>query len=267
MHARDGRTTRTDCVIVGGRCARTLRRDPAQGVHGVGATVTARLGGSEVKHRPIRRSITPSLAALAAVGLLAGCGGSSSGEQAAATATPTTPAQQASTAATTTATATGTTTGSGETPTQTTTDPKSQQREIPVSAAARTLKAGGLKVTLKVHKLVDPVVTSVDTPQKGNRFVGVFMDTDVSGKFEPTRVRADATLKTTDGAVSNVRIIADGDCSGGFYPAALVVTTKKTVTGCIGFEVPKKATPESITIGVTNKGKGQQATWTLPASK
>ena len=40
-------------------------------------------------------------------------------------------------------------------------------------------------------------------------------------------------------------VIADGDCAGGFSANDLLLSNKKT-TGCIGFEIPKTATPKML---------------------
>ena len=96
-------------------------------------------------------------------------------------------------------------------------------------------------------------------------------------KFRPQRLygsgwRRKAMFKAhvlteTDGKVTGIRIIADGDCGGGFSANELLLASGKKVTGCIGFEIPKKATPESITIVLTSADGTQQATWKLPKAQ
>ena len=57
-----------------------------------------------------------------------------------------------------------------------------------------------------------------------------------------------------------------GECEGAFFPAGFVLKTKKTRTGCIGFDIPKSATPKQIVLGVrsTVTGKQDTGTWALP---
>ena len=55
---------------------------------------------------------------------------------------------------------------------------------------------------------------------------------------------------------------------GAYFPAAFVLKSKKPRVGCIGFEIPKTATPGEIVLGVTQTttGKSQQGKWVLPNS-
>ena len=76
----------------------------------------------------------------------------------------------------------------------------------------------------------------------------MFVEGKTDGVVEPTKTSSLTSLQTTDGKVSGIRIIADGDCGGGFSANELLLANEKPVTGCIGFEIPKNATPESITI-------------------
>ncbi len=70
--------------------------------------------------------------------------------------------------------------------------------------------------------------------------------------IEPTRTASFTTLQTSDGKVTGIRIIADGDCGGGFSVGDLLQAVGKPISGCIGFEIPKKATPESITVTISS---------------
>lgn len=138
---------------------------------------------------------------------------------------------------------------------------------IPVNAPARSIKAGGLQVKMRVRSLLDPVPVEVDEPQPGNRFVGVFIESLASGTYEPAKVVAVASLTTDQKKAYSVRVIGGGDCEGAFFPAAFVLKSKKTRTGCVGFEIPKGAKAEELVLGVssTTTGKGQTARWKLPA--
>ena len=189
--------------------------------------------------------------ALAALGI-AGCGGSNKDATATATAT------QAQSTATATAT---------QTATQTTTTRTSDQKVAIVPGKQETLQTGDIGLSVKVDKVVDPVDAQVDRAQPGNKLVGVFVTGQTKGTIEPTRTTSGTTLQTSDGRVTGIRVIADGDCAGGFSANELLLATKKPVTGCIGFEVAKKATPESITILLIGPKGTQKATWKLPKAQ
>jgi hypothetical protein len=208
---------------------------------------------------PFARTALVTLA-LAGAGI-AGCGGddtasdtttAAAGGQATATATAT---------ETATATAPATTTDAA-TPTELARE--AGQKEAAVAGDEQTLKLGDDGFTLKVTKVLDPAVAFVDQAQKGNKFVGVFVEGKAAGAIEATRTTAITTLETSNGKVSGVRIIADGDCGGGFQAGDLLQATEKTAKGCIGFEVPRKATPKAITIQLVGEGGTKQATWKLP---
>jgi len=202
-----------------------------------------------VNHQFARAAmITTALAALG----IAGCGGSNKDETATATAT------QAQATATATETATAT---------QTTTTRTSDQKVAIVPGKQETLQTGDIGLSVKVDKVVDPVDAQVDRAQPGNKLVGVFVTGQTKGTIEPTRTSSGTTLQTSDGKVTGIRVIADGDCAGGFSANELLLATKKPVTGCIGFEIPKNATPESITILLIGAKGTQKATWKLPKAK
>ncbi len=196
-------------------------------------------------------------AALVAVGAV-GCGGDS-GDDATATATATATQTQATATATQTAT---------QTTDDTTTAPvKADQREAKVPEKQETLQSGDINLKVKVDKVVDPVAASVDRAQPGRKLVGVFVTGQTKGVIEATRTVSGTTMKTTDGTIYGIRVIADGDCAGGFSANELLTATKKPVTGCIGFEIAKKATPKEITIVLIGPNGQQEATWQLPKAK
>lgn len=188
------------------------------------------------------------VAALAATGI-AGCG---SGDT-----TTTQPAAQVTETATQTATATAPRTAS-ETP--------QGQREAAVPGEKATLKTGDVGLKVKVTKVADPVVAYVDRAGPGNKLVGVFIEGQAVGIAEPTRDTSITSLETTDGKVTGVRVIADGDCGGGFSSNDLLLAVKPA-KGCIGFEIPRRATPKAITIVLTTPDGQQQATWKLPKAR
>lgn len=199
--------------------------------------------------------VSPLLAAL--VLTAAGCGSSSdsntssTGAQQTATATVTQSQGGARTDTTNTVVAPGV--GAGE-------------KAVPVNGGFKTISSGGVSLTLAVKQLVDPVKPVVDTAQSGNRLVGVIVTGSSTGKYEPSKTSAGVVLNTTDGKTTAVRIIADGTCAGSFFPGAVLGSAKKT-TGCIGFELPKNAKPDSITVSLSTLGKGgEEATWKLPAA-
>ena len=195
------------------------------------------------------------IAAAAAIGI-AGCGDDDK-DGSAATATQT----QA------TATATATQTDTATTQTQTQTRPEGQ-REAVVPGDKEELQTGDdIGLTVKVDRVYDPVAAAVDRAQPGNKLIGVVVTSQSKSTIEPTRTTAYTSLKTTDGIVKGTRIIADGDCGGGFTSAELLLAVDKPETGCIGFEISKKATPEAITIVLTSPEGTEQATWKLPKAK
>jgi len=192
--------------------------------------------------------------AVAAIGI-AGCGDDDNKDGSAATAT--------QTQATATATATQTETAQTQTQTQ-----PSGQREAVVPGDKAKLETGDdIGLTVKVDRVYDPVAAAVDHAQPGNKLIGVVVTGQSKSEIEPTRTTAYTALKTTDGTVKGVRIISDGDCGGGFTAAELLLAVDKPETGCIGFEIPKNATPESITIVLTSPEGTEQATWKLPKAK
>lgn len=204
-----------------------------------------------MNHQFARAAIIMTLAALG----FAGCGGDD--DVATTTATATAGQPQA------TDTATATQTQATATPDSTT----PVQREAVVPDKEATLQTGDIGMKVKVLKVVDPVAASVDRAQKGNKLVGVFVRGKTDGVVEATRTSSGTTLETTDGKITGIRVIADGDCAGGFSANELLLATKKPVTGCIGFEIPKNATPKSITIELVGPAGAKQATWTLPKTR
>jgi len=196
---------------------------------------------------------TIAVAALAAVGL-AGCGGSGGDKTATATAT----------ATATQATATETQAAPATTPQASTTP--AGQREAVVPGKKATLKSGDVGLDIKVTKVADPVVAYVDRAQKDKKLVGVFVEGKANTVIEATRTSAITSLETTDGKVTGLRIIADGDCGGGFSVNDMLLS-QKPVKGCIGFEIPKAATPKSITVVLVTPKGTQQASWKLPKAQ
>ncbi len=120
---------------------------------------------------------------------------------------------------------------------------------------------------MKVLKVLDPAAASVDRAQPGKKLVGVFVEGQADSEIEAAKTGAITTLQTSDGKVTGIRIIADGDCGGGFSAGDLLQAVGKPATGCIGFEIPKKATPESITITLTTEKGSESATWKLPKAQ
>ena len=208
-----------------------------------------------MKH-PISRTAL-AVAGLALAGI-AGCGDDNKAE-------PTNGGGQAAASAPAPATATATATATQTTPTATSTAPL--QREAVVPGKEATLKSGDIGLNVKVLKVVDPVAAAVARAQEGKTPVGVFVTGKADGVGEPTKTSSTTTLKTNDGTITGIRIIADGDCGGGFSANELLLASKKPVTGCIGFEIPKSATPEAITIVLTSAKGTEQATWELPKAQ
>ena len=207
------------------------------------------------------------VAALLAASALSACGGDDKKATTAA-AQPTTPTTPASTA--TTETVDPVTTNPDERPSLTPGGKKRPPTTVTkVTDPPRSLKAGGLKVEIKIDRVIDPVLADVDEAQKGGRFIGVFLSTRASGTYEPSKVAAIASLKTDDGKTIYVRLISGGDCEGSFFPSAFLLASKKPRIGCIGFDVPNGSTPKQIELGVrsTVNGKFETAKWALPAPK
>lgn len=206
-----------------------------------------------VKHHLARGAALVMAAAAVAI---AGCGDDDNKDGTAAT--------TAQTQATATATATTTTTAT----TPTTTTKPAGQREAAVPGEQAELETGDeIGMTVKVDRVYDPVAAAVDRAQPGNKLIGVVVTGQSKSAIEPTRTTAYTSLKTSKGTVNGTRVIADGDCAGGFTAASLLLSVDKPTTGCIGFEIPKKATPESITIVLTSPEGTKQATWKLPKAK
>ena len=206
---------------------------------------------------------TLAVTLLAAAMLITACGGDDKKDS-------TEPVAANNTPGTTDTTATTKTTPTGPTVEGAPVKPKAPQAKvIKLSAPPRSLKAGGLKVEVKVDSLIDPVTADVDEPQPGGRFVGVFLNTRASGSYEPSKVTAIASLSTKSGKSYPVRVISGGECEGAFFPAGLVLKSKKTRTGCIGFDIPKSETPKEIVLGVrsTVSNAHDTATWDLPEAK
>lgn len=199
-------------------------------------------------NHPIARTAL-AVAALAAG--LAGCGDSADEKTTSTTPPPT----QTPSTATATQTQTASTPAAPASP--------AGQREAVVPGKRATLKSGGVGLDIKVTKVADPVVAYVDRAAEGNKLVGVFVEGQANSTIEATRTSGSATLETSTGTVSGLRVIADGDCGGGFSVNDLLLATKPA-KGCIGFEIPKSATPEAITVTLTTPNGAQQATWKLP---
>src|SRR4051794_8734713 len=134
------------------------------------------------------------VAALLAGLTLASCGGDDNKDSNAVTAagTPTTTTAPPATTATTE-------TKKKATTTLRTTKTAQPIKVTPVEAPPRSLKANGLKVDIDVDSIADPVRADVDEPQAGNRFIGVFLKSQATGKYEPSKVTAVAALNTVDG--------------------------------------------------------------------
>jgi len=197
------------------------------------------------------------------VGDVAGCGGSSATSATPAQTTTATPARTTTAAVATNATqpaASGTAPAGSEAPATT-----PGQRAVTAADGTQTLKSGPVTVKASVTKVLDPVAAYVDTPRKGNKFVGVMLHSQAKGRYEAIDTRATASLQTSAGQIDSVRVIADGDCAGSYFPADFLGSPDET--GCVAFEVPKHAKPIALTLAVTTAGKGgQQATFKLPAA-
>jgi hypothetical protein len=208
-------------------------------------------------HLPLRAGI----AVLAGLALATGAAACGSDDNSGSTAT----AGQATQTATQTVTQAGgddTNGQSGSTTTQT-----NPQKEAVVNGSTESLKSGPLTLSVKVDKVADPLQAHIDTAQDGNKLVGVFLTGKTSGKFEPIKTATTAVLKTDKGNQGIVRVIADGDCSGAFFPGGLL-DEKSDQSGCVGFEIPKNATPQAITIALKYEGsKAAEGTWQLPQAK
>lgn len=201
------------------------------------------------------------LAALASVALATGvaaCGSSSNSD------TTATGGQVTQTATQTVTQANGS--GGGQSG-STTTPANNGQKEAAVKGGSKSLTSGPLTLSVKVNKVADPLKTFIDTAQKGNKLVGVFLTGKTKGKFEPVKTSATAALQTDQGNIGVVRVISDGDCSGGFFPGGLL-DEKTDQSGCVGFEVPANATPKAITIALQYQGsKPATGTWELPKTQ
>ena len=207
-----------------------------------------------MNHPTARTALAVATLALAGI---AGCGDDNNADTTSSSAT------NATATATATAEATGTTTQT--TSPATSTGPV--QREAVVPGKQATLKSGDIGMNVKVLKVVDPVAAAVDRAQKGKKLVGIFVEGQTDGVVEPTKTSSLTSLETTDGKITGIRIIGDGDCAGGFSANEILLANKKPVTGCIGFEIPKSATPKAITIVLTSAKGTQQATADLPGAK
>jgi len=225
-----------------------------------------------VRHGRTRGTLALITAATAL--LASGCGGSGASTGAAAVTT-TPPATSTTKAATTPAPAatsvvTKTTTVTASAPKV---PPGYSQPVTPVSGGQQAITAGPIAVTLTVTGVSNPLKTQVDSAQRGNKLVGVFVKGYVRGKTDPADVAA-ASL-TAGGRQYPVRIIADGDCSTAFVPN-VILSARKPTAGCIAFEIPQSATPQQLTVGVVavqpkgQKGAGIEgkgsATWRLPST-
>lgn len=162
---------------------------------------------------------------------------------------------------------TGGSTSGGSSTTPAPADPNA--KVVPIDAKPSTLEAGGLKVKIRVDRVVDPVKPEVDEAQPGNRLLGVYVESQASGNYEPAKVVTIATLTTKDGKAYPVRVMSGGECEGSFFPAGLLVKSKKVRSGCIGFEIPEDAEPKEINLGVrsTTTGKGEAGRWMLPQAE
>lgn len=157
--------------------------------------------------------------------------------------------------------------GDGQSGATTTTPANGGQKEAVVSGDTKSLTSGPLTLSVKVDKVADPLKTFIDVPRKGNKLVGVFLTGKTKGKFEPTRTTATAVLKTDQGNAGVVRVIADGNCSGAFFPGGLLDESSDQ-SGCVGFEIPKSATPQAITIAIAYEGsQPDSGTWALPKTR
>lgn len=195
------------------------------------------------------------LAGIALMTSVAACGSGNDNS------TPTTNAPQTQTATQTVTQTAGTQPGGATTTTN------RGQKEAVVNGKTQTLTSGPLTLSVKVDKLIDPLKTFIDVPQKGNKLVGVFLTGKTSGKFQPVDTAATALLKTDKGNASVVRVISDGDCSGAFFPGG-ILDERTDQSGCVGFEIPKNATPRAITIGIQTRGdKPAEGTWDLPKAQ
>lgn len=137
-----------------------------------------------------------------------------------------------------------------KTATTTPTAPQYQQPVAAVSAPTQTLKAGPLTSSLAVTRIADPLKAFVDTPQKGNKLVGIFVRGETQGPADPADT-ANATLVVTNGESYPLRLIADGDCGGGSYIPSGWLSAKKPTTGCLGFEIPKGSKPKQLDVSLS----------------
>ena len=120
------------------------------------------------------------------------------------------------------------------------------------------------KVKVKVVKVDrDLSVGEFDEPQKGRKFVGVFVRlTNVGDKTYDDSPSNGAQLITNKDEQADSAMVSSGDCGSSFASDA-TISPGSSQQGCIPFEVKEKAKPKTFQFGLDSGFGPETGEWSL----
>jgi hypothetical protein len=133
-----------------------------------------------------------------------------------------------------------------------------------------TLKGrrGSMKVT--VLKVEDPMKAPPprglvrETPRKGNRFVGVHVRLTNSGDQAYTDSLLNGTRLTTDpGKAGRPTVLLGGKCRSKGFGTSARIAAGATKTGCLPFQVAKKAKVSAVSLTLDSGYGPETGTWSV----
>src|SRR5215208_6544966 len=127
-----------------------------------------------------------------------------------------------------------------------------------------TVKGTDTRMKVKLVK-VDRTLTAgeFDEPQKGRKFVGVYIRlTNVGDKTYDDSPSNGAHLITSKDEQAQSTIVSSGDCGSSFASDA-TISPGSSQQGCIPFEIKKKAKPKVFQFGLDSGFGPETGEWSL----
>ncbi len=127
-----------------------------------------------------------------------------------------------------------------------------------------TLKGTDTKVKVKLVKVDrDVAAGEFDEPQKGRKFIGVYVRlTNVGKKTYDDSPSNGAHVITNKDEQAESSMISSGDCGSSFSSDA-TISPGSSQQGCIPFEIKKKAKPKVFQFGLDSGFGPETGEWSL----